>query len=65
MTPESYTYLYYHIAIWYAHNNPGTPVPDWCALQWPINDEIAEELIKRYEEDTGRSIMEKPVVYEW
>lgn len=64
MVPKDYAYLYYQIAMWYAHNDPGTPVPDWCELLWPITDEEVEELIARYEKDTGRSVMELPEAYE-
>ena len=63
MVPEAYAQLYCHIAHWYAHHNPGTPVPDWCDLSWPIHDETVEELIQRYEKDTGRSIKEAPLAY--
>jgi len=56
---EDATYLYYHMANWFAENPPGTPVPEWCFLSWPIREEDVEELVKLYEKDTGRKIYER------
>ena len=56
---EKATYLHYHIANWFANNESGTPVPEWCSLTWPIADDFeVERLIKLYEEDTGKVIEE-------
>lgn len=58
--PDSYAQLYFHIAWWFSSHSPGTPVPEWCELTWPISDEQATELIKLYESATGRSVSEPP-----
>ena len=55
---ERATYLYWHMAEWFAHNDPGTPVPEWCFMAWPIDPEFIEELIDLYEKDTGKKIDE-------
>lgn len=48
--------LFYHMADWFASNKPGTPVPDWCHLAWPIREDEVQESIKQYEQDTGKKI---------
>jgi hypothetical protein len=53
---DSVTCLYWHIANWFASNEPGTPVPEWCELSWPIREDEAGELILLYEKDTGLHI---------
>ena len=58
MKRERATYLYWHIADWFSTHDPGTPVPDWCFMGWPIDDEFVEEQIKSYEKDTGKKIDE-------
>lgn len=55
---ERATYLYYHMADWFAENIPGTPVPEWCELSWPIREDTVEELIELYEKDTGKRVQE-------
>jgi len=54
--PNRAACLYHHMANWFANNEPGTPVPEWCSLTWPITDEEVERLIKLYEQDTGKKI---------
>jgi hypothetical protein len=43
--------LYFRMAEWFAENEPGTPVPEWCELSWPIRKEQVKELFKLYKED--------------
>ena len=43
--------LYFRMAEWFASNEPGTPVPEWCELSWPPKKEKIEELLKIYEEE--------------
>lgn len=52
------THLYFHMSTWFSENEPGTPVPEWCLLSWPIREEEVEELIKLYEQETGKDIEE-------
>lgn len=67
---EQATYLYYRIAEWFAQNEPGTPVPDWCHLSWPIRQETVKKLIEAYEVDTGEKVDGTPIakkgnVHDW
>lgn len=48
--------LYFHMASWFAENEPGTPTPDWCFLAWPMDEETCSELVDKYEKDTGKKI---------
>ena len=50
--------LFLRMAEWFAHNEPGTPVPDWCLLATPISEEDIAELIASYTEDTRLSVHE-------
>ena len=59
--PDSTGCLYWHIANWFSQNVPGTLVPEWCELIWPITKESVEELIAEYEKDTGRKVTDMPV----
>lgn len=52
--------MYFHIANWFALNDPGEPVPEWCELSWPIIPDQVEELIEMYEKDTNRKIEDGP-----
>lgn len=61
---EKATYLYFRMASWFACHDPGTPVPDWCELSWPIREEEVEELIERYENEYGRKV-DSPENDEW
>ncbi len=54
--PSATACLFYHMADWFASNKPGTPVPDWCHLAWPIREDEVQELIGLYEKDTGKKI---------
>ncbi len=53
---ERATFLYYRMANWFACHDPGTLVPEWCELSWPIRQSEVDRLIKLYEEDTGKKI---------
>lgn len=45
---------YYHVAVWFATNVPGTPVPDWCFMCWPIDTELlVDELIPLRQGELG------------
>jgi len=45
---------YYYVAAWFAENEPGTPVPDWCSLSWPVDEELLRtELIPARIEELG------------
>jgi len=44
---------YYHVAAWFATNIPGTPVPDWCLMCWPIHVETVTELIPLRRKELG------------
>lgn len=56
------TYLLWHMAAWFSENEPGTPVPEWCELSWPIERMDVDELVRLYEEDTGQLVHEFPKV---
>lgn len=61
---EKGTYLYFSMASWFACHAPGTPVPEWCELSWPIREEEVNELIDRYEKEYGRKV-DSPEYDEW
>lgn len=61
---EKATFLYFRIATWFACHDPGTPVPEWCSLAWPMNNECNNELIDLYEKEYGRKI-DSPEFDEW
>ena len=61
---EKATYLYFRIANWFASHEPGTPVPEWCELSWPITDESVRELIEQYATESGRPV-DSPECDEW
>lgn len=42
--------LYFHMAEWFAENEPGTPVPEWCELSWPLREESIEDLLELYKD---------------
>ncbi len=35
---------YFEIALWFAGNEPPTPVPDWCFLAWPPHENNEREI---------------------
>lgn len=53
---EKATYLYFRMATWFACHEPGTPVPEWCFLSWPLRDDSIQELIELYEAEHGRPV---------
>ena len=50
--------LCWKMADWFARNEAGTPVPEWCFQAWPLDLEELDRQIKEYEEDTGLKVDE-------
>ena len=50
--------LCWKMADWFARNEPGTPVPEWCFQAWPLDLEELEKQIELYEKETGLKIDE-------
>lgn len=53
---EKAPYFYFRMASWFASQCPGTTVPEWCELSWPIQEEEVNELIERDEKEYGRKM---------
>lgn len=51
-------HLYFKIAEWFAAHEPGTPVPEWCELSWPLEMTEVDRLVEEYRKDRGRKVTE-------